>query len=87
MSNEPIWLVGACCGQHGRGTEEKSNQQVILTHWCLLWPAWLREGEEKQPTSRIDSLVLCVASEVEVEGEKSTNESLRLVGAVCGCRG
>ena len=50
----------ACC--HGLG-------------YVCVWPVLLGEKEEKAPTSRINSLVLCVAGMVEGKGKKSTNES------------
>ena len=72
--NDSLVLGVVCvvevCG--GRGRE--SNQRVKMTCWCSLWPAWLREGEEKQPTSHIDSLVLCVAAVVKGEEKKGTNK-------------
>ena len=25
---------------------KKGNQQVVMTRWCLVWPAWLREKQK-----------------------------------------
>ena len=47
----------------------------------------MRETREKAPASLKDSLVLVVTGVVKGEVGKSTNESLQLVGAVCGQRG
>ena len=83
-TNELQWLVGAVCDRHGWGRGIERHQRVFTTHRCCVQPLWLREKKEKAPTSLNDSLVLCVAGIVKGEGRKSTNESLWLIGAVCG---
>ena len=70
-TNESLQLVGAHCGWCGQERGGKSNQQVIWTRWCLVWPAWLKEKQKKAPTSHYDSLVPVVAGVVEGE---ATNE-------------
>ena len=50
---------------------KKSNQQVVMTCWCLVWPAWLREKQKKQPMSHKGSLVLVMACMVEGEAKKA----------------
>ena len=50
------------------------HQQVLMTHWCCVWPLWLREREGKAPMSHYDLLVLHVAVVVEGEEREGTNE-------------
>ena len=53
---------------------KKSNQRVVMTRWCLVWPAWSREKQKKQPTSHKGSLVLIMACMVKEEAKKGTNK-------------
>ena len=70
-TNKSLRLVGACCGWCGQEGGGKSNQQVIWTRWCLVWPAWLKEKQKKAPTSHYNLLVPVV---VGVDEGEATNE-------------
>ena len=70
-----IMTCWCCCGLHGQGRSGKRHQRVLKTCWCWLQPAWSREKWGKAPTSHYNLLVLCVASMVNGEVKKTTNES------------
>ena len=86
-TNESLRLVGGRGGLRGGQKARKDHQRVTWTRWWQRWAVWWVESQKSQPTGHRDSLVAEVGCVVGRKPEKTTNESLRLIGGrggLCG---